>query len=110
MARPMRVTLAAAGQSSPFVLNQAGPSPFNVGIGCAISAGASLTYSVEYTFDDVYASNYNPATGNWTALTGLTAQTASKDSNIAYPVMAIRLNVTSYISGSVTMTAIQANQ
>lgn len=110
MARPMRVTLGAAGQSSPFILNQAGPSPFNVGIGCAISAGAALTYSVEYTFDDVFAPTYNPATGNWTALTGLTAQTASKDSNIAYPVMAVRLNVTAYTSGSVTMTAIQANQ
>ena len=110
MARPMRVTASAAGPTSPFILNQAGPSPFNVGIGCAISAGASLTYSVEYTFDDVFAQNYNPATGNWTALTGLTAQTASKDGNIAYPVMAVRLNVTAYTSGSVTMTVIQANQ
>lgn len=110
MARPMRVTASAAGAQSPFILNQAGPSPFNVGIGCAISAGATLTYSVEYTFDDVFAPSYDPATGNWTALTGLTAQTATKDSNIAYPVMAIRLNVTAYTSGSVTMTAIQANQ
>ena len=110
MARPMRVTLSAAGVSQPFVHSQAGNSPFNIGLGVAISPGATLTYSVEYTFDDVYANNYNPATGNWTAVTGLTAQTASKDSNIAYPVMATRLNVTSYTSGSVTFTAIQANQ
>jgi hypothetical protein len=110
MARPMRVTAAAAGATSPFILNQAGPSPFNVGIGCAISAGASLIYSVEYTFDDVFAPNYNPATGVWTALTAITAATTTKDGNIAYPVMAVRLNVTSYTSGSVTMTVIQANQ
>ena len=110
MARPMRVTAAAAGATSPFILSQMGPSPFNVGIGCAISAGASLIYSVEYTFDDVFANNYNPATGNWTALTSITAATTTKDGNIAYPVMAVRLNVTSYTSGSVTMTVIQANQ
>jgi hypothetical protein len=110
MARPMRVTVGAIAASSPFILNQAGPSPFNVGLGVTLSAGASLTYNVEYTFDDVFAQNYNPATGNWTVLTALSAQTTSKDSNLAYPVMAVRLNVIGWFSGTATLTAIQANQ
>lgn len=110
MARPMRVTIAAQAASTPLILNQMGTSPFNVGLGVTLSAGASLTYNVEYTFDDVFAPNYNPATGNWIVLTALSAQTASKDSNMLSPVMAVRLNVTTYASGTATLTVIQANQ
>jgi hypothetical protein len=82
--------------------------PFNVGIGVALSAGASLTYTVEHTFDDVFAAGFDPSTAVWYANSGLSGKTTTLDGNYAFPVMAIRLRVSTYSSGSATMTVIQA--
>jgi hypothetical protein len=108
MARPVRQTATAAGALSPVILNNLNGSPFNVGLGVALSAGAVLTYTVEHTFDDVFAAGFNPATATWYPNTTLTAQTVSKDSNYAYPVTAVRLNVTAWTSGTAAFTVIQA--
>lgn len=80
-------------------------SPFNVAISVVVTGSA--TYTVQYTFDDVFASGYNPSTGNWTDHISLTAQTTTKDSNVAYPVTGIRIRQTAG-SGSVRCTFIQA--
>ena len=107
MARPIRVTVGSATTSGVIPLDNY-RTPFNVGIGCALSAGASLTYKVEYTYDDVQASTFNPATATWFDHATLAAKTTSADGNIVVPVSAVRLNVTAYTAGSVTMTLIQA--
>lgn len=73
---------------------------FAIGFGCVISAGAVLTYKVQHTFDDPNG------TPNWFDHPYVTGQTASKDGNYAFPIRAIRLNVTAYTSGSVTLTAL----
>lgn len=80
-------------------------SPYNVALNVNVSG--VITYTVQYTFDNVFANGYNPATGNWTDHPTLTAQTTTKDSNIAYPVMGIRLKTTAG-TGSATLTIIQA--
>lgn len=80
-------------------------SPFNIGLGVQVTG--TVNYTVQYTFDNVFANDYNPATGNWIDHPTLTAQTATKDSNIAYPVMGIRIKLNSG-TGSVTFTMIQA--
>jgi len=105
--RPIRVTVGAQAASAPVPLNNYS-DPFNVGIGVALSSGASLTFTVEHTFDDVFAAGFNPATATWFANTGLTAKTASTDGNYAFPVTAVRLNVTTWASGTANMTIIQA--
>jgi hypothetical protein len=79
-----------------------------VGLGIALAPGATLTYTVEHTFDDVYAPGFNPALATWYPNTTLTAQTTSKDGNYAFPVTAVRLNVTAFTSGSAVFTVIQA--
>ena len=107
MARPVRVTLGAVAVSAPIPLNHYS-TPFNVGIGCDISAGGSLTYTVEHTFDDVFAANFTPAGATWFPNSGLTSQTTDKDGNYSAPVTAVRLNVGAWTSGTVTMTVIQA--
>ena len=107
MARPVRVTLGAVAVSAPIPLNSYS-TPFSVGVGCDISAGGSLTYIVEHTFDDVFAANFVPASATWYPNSGLTAQTTDKDGNYSAPVTAVRLNVTAWTSGTVTMTVIQA--
>jgi hypothetical protein len=83
-------------------------APFNVGLAVVLSSGASLTYSVEHTFDDVFSPSFNPATAKWFSHAVLASKTESLDGNYAYPVMAVRLNVTSYTGGSATMTVIQS--
>jgi hypothetical protein len=105
--RPIRQTLSAAGVSAPVVLDSY-RDPFNVGLGIALSAGASLTYKVQHTLDDVFASTFDPATATWYDHATLAAKTTSSDGNYAYPVTAIRLNITLYTSGSAAMTVIQA--
>lgn len=107
MAQPVRVTVGAAAASRVIPLNTYA-DPFNVGIGCDVSAGGSLTYTVQHTFDDVFSSTFDPATATWYSNSTLVAQTTDKDGNYAYPVTAIRLLVTAWTSGTVTMTVIQA--
>ena len=55
----------------------------------------------------MFAPGYDPLTGNWQAHPTLIARTVSDASNIAFPVTAVRLNVSAYTGGSVTMTLLQ---
>lgn len=80
-------------------------SPFNVSLSVLVTG--TVNYTVQYTFDDVFASAYNPATGNWVDHPTLTSKTATADSNIAYPVTGIRIKLASG-TGSVQLTTIQA--
>lgn len=105
--RPVRVTVSSAAASAPIPMD-VNQGPFNVGVAVALSAGASLTYSVQHTFDDVWAPGFDPSAAVWFTNSGLSAKTTSTDGNYAFPVTAIRLNVTVYASGSATMTVVQA--
>lgn len=105
--RPIKVTVSSVAASNALPMDQY-ISPFNLGMGATLTAGADLTYTVQHTFDDVFAANYNPATGNWFSHATMVNKTTSFDGNYAYPVTAIRLNVTVHVSGSVTLTVIQA--
>lgn len=105
--RPVRVQVGSATTSAVVPMDQY-ISPFNVGISVDLSAGANLTYTVEHTFEDVFASGWDPATARWYPHSSLSAKTASSDGNYAYPVSAIRLNVTAYTSGTANMNLLQA--
>lgn len=107
MARPVQLTVSGVRVSPPIPLNTYG-DPFNVGLGVKLSAGASLTYTVEHTFDDVQSPSFSPATAVWYSNSTLVSQTTNKDGNYAFPVTAIRLNVTVWTSGTATLTSIQA--
>lgn len=87
-------------------INVGGPifvSPsWSLGLVCTVSAGASLTYSVQVTADQVPSS-----TGNWNNHDTLTGLTASANGNVAYPITGLRLNLSSYASGSVNLGTAQ---
>lgn len=102
--RPIRVTVTGVAVSVPIPMDYVA-SVFNVGVGCVISATA--TYTVEHTFDDIWSASFTPGSATWFPNSGLTAKVANADGNYAFPVTAIRLNV-SASTGSVTMTLIQA--
>jgi len=105
--RPVRVSVGLQAASSPILLD-VNNGPFNVGLGVAVTGGATLTYTVQHTFDDVWAANFDPATAVWYPNTNLAAKTASLDGNYAFPVTAVRLNVTAWTSGTATLTVVQA--
>lgn len=79
---------------------------FNIGIGCVISGGATLTYKIQYTYDDIFDSTVTPT---WFDHAVITGQTGNKDSTITSPVSAVRLTVTAYTGGNVTATLLQAS-
>lgn len=82
-------------------------SPFSVGLSVVLASTG--TYTVQFTTDDVFAKNYNPATGVWfnSTDTNVVNATASALSNVAFPITAVRLNATANGS-SITFTVIQA--
>jgi hypothetical protein len=76
---------------------------FNIGFGCEITGTA--TYSVQHTFDDIY----NPAiTPVWFNNATVNAATTNMDGNYAFPVSALRLNVTAS-TGSVTINILSTS-
>ena len=105
--RPLVVTVGSQTQSAPLVVNWR-ERDFSLGI--HVSAGSG-TYSVETTNDDpenfTSAANYNSA-ATWDAHPDFAALTASDSAGIQFPVRAVRLNVTTYSSGSFVMTVLQA--
>jgi len=102
---PKKITVTGVGTSAwiPVDYKQ---DPMNIGLGCVVVSGTA-TYSVEHTFDNIFDSTVTPvAFSN----SGITAQTANKDGNYAYPVRAVRLNVTAGASPVVAMTLIQGQR
>jgi hypothetical protein len=102
--RPVVYTVTGTGVSNVYPPDHY-VSPFNVAL--SVVVGGTSNYTVQYTFDDVFAKSYDPATGNWIDHPSLTTQTTTKDSNIAYPVRGIRIKANSG-AGTATLTAIQA--
>lgn len=102
--RPITYSVTGVGNSGVYAADHY-VSPFNVALNVVVSG--TITYTVQYTFDNVFAAGFDPSTANWTNHPSMTAQTTTKDSNIAYPVRGIRLN-TSAGTGTATLTIIQA--
>jgi hypothetical protein len=99
-------SVTGTGVSAPIALDHY-ISPFNIGFGAVVSATA--TFSVQHTFDDIFSATYVPASGTWFNHPNFTSATATGDGNYAFPVTAVRLNVTAS-TGSVSLTLIQAGQ
>ena len=101
--RPAVFTVTGVGVSNPYGVDTY-ISPSNMGL--AVTVTGTITYKVQYTFDNIYADNYVPASGNWFDHPTLVGS-ASVNSNIAYPVNGIRL-ITTAGTGTATLTIIQA--
>jgi hypothetical protein len=104
MMKPINVSQTGSGSTDPVPLNL-NVNPFNVSM--AVVVTGTVNYTVQYTFDDVWASSYDPATGTWFSHASLAGQTTSQTGNFAFPVAAVRLTVNSG-SGTAAMTVIQA--
>lgn len=80
-------------------------TPFVIGFGVAVTG--TVTYTVQHTFDDVYALGFVPASATWYNHSTVADATASADGNYAFPVRGIRVNITAG-TGSVIATVLQA--
>lgn len=103
--RPVVITQSGAGATAPVPMNQY-TSPFNVGFGCDVTGVA--TYTVQHTFDDVFASGFSPSAAKWYNHSTVSGVGSDQDGNYAFPVSAIRLVLAGGSTGSVKMTILQA--
>lgn len=73
-----------------------------------LSSGASITYNIEVSGNDVEKVGYTAASAIWVPLsTALTGATASTVVPLTSMIKAIRANVTTYVSGTLTFQFIQ---
>lgn len=85
-------------------------TPFNIGIGCVCNSTSAITsYNVEHSFDYTGSSIFISSNATWFQNSTISAASSNLTGNYAFPVSAIRLNVTAGSSiGAITFTAIQA--
>lgn len=100
--RPVIVTVSSQAASASIPIDWRENS-FKVGLGIVISG--TLTYSVEFTFDDIQDSAITPT---WFSVSGLSGISTNDSGSIDFPVKAMRLNVTAFTSGNATLTILQA--
>jgi len=85
-------------------------SPFHLSLVVLLSSGASLTYQVEHTLDDIQDINNIKDAGVIRTLTHetLVGKTTSDDGNYFFPVRATRLTFTSFTSGTASFITQQS--
>lgn len=103
-------TVTVTGGSVPIPINLA-TFRYGVGIIVTIPSGSSCTYDVEVTGDELDGTSGMQAGGvpaivNWNKHDILNNKSASANSNLAYPVTAVRINPSS-LSGSVVLAVVQ---
>lgn len=108
MPRPQSVTMTGDGNSATIPINwRGGNSGFGVSLAGIVAGGSTLTWKVQHTLDDIYAVTAAGGTINWLDHASLTGKTASADGNYAFPIRAVRLVVSGFAAGSVTLTIIE---
>jgi hypothetical protein len=103
--KPVTLSITGVGNSPVFPVDTY-VAPTNMGM--AVIVTGTITYKVQYTFDNVFAAGYDPTAGtsNWFDHPTLVGS-SSANSNIAYPVTGLRL-ITTAGSGSAALTIIQS--
>lgn len=103
--RPITRSLTGVGTDVPIPLDIY-LKPFSVSI--AVTVTGTITYSVQWTEDDIFAAGYNPAAGNWfAAAANLTGAVDNQAGSLQAPVTAVRL-ITTAGTGTATMRVVQA--
>jgi hypothetical protein len=102
---PQVISLSAAG-STAWIPVDYKQNPFNISLAIVLSNTPSLTCKVEYTLDDVFNTAITPTAFTVSGLSFITSNTVG---SLTIPVKAIRLTIISWISGTVTLTALQGN-
>jgi len=100
---PQVISLSAAGSTAWIPVDYI-QNPFFINLALVFSNTPNLICKVEYTLDNIFDPLVTPTAFAHTSLTGITSNTVG---SITYPVRAIRLTITTWTSGTVTLTALQ---
>lgn len=73
----------------------------------AAKISGTVTYTIEFTCDDVFADNFTPASATWYPHAVLFNQNANNASNFMFPITACRINNTAG-TGTTTLTVLQS--
>lgn len=103
MANPSIVTQTGTGTSAWIPVDHT-QNAFAIGFGCVVSG--TVTYTVQHTFDNIQDASVTPTAFDHSTVS---AETTNQDGNYAFPIRAIRLNVTAG-TGSVTITILQGRK
>lgn len=103
MAYPSIVTQTGTGTSAWIPVDHT-QNAFAIGFGCVVSG--TVTYDIEHTFDNIQSSTVTPTAFKHSVLVG---QSSNKDGNYAFPIRAVRINITAG-TGSVTLTVLQGRK
>jgi len=101
--RPAVIAKTGVGSSGSYVTNT-NTTPFNLGFGVVVTG--TVTYTVQHTFDETNAPG---GIVTWFPHPTIASKSDNQDGNYAFPVRALRLNVTAYTSGGATMTVLQGS-
>jgi len=99
-------TINSATASTPVKIQGKTLSPVLPGFLVSLSAGAVLTYNIEATGN---TEEQLQSTWSWTPMTGFTGLSASIDGTLQALPTYIRMNITTYTSGTATFQTIQPN-
>jgi hypothetical protein len=94
--------------SSAWVPIDRNVTPINIGIGCEITSGASLNYTVEHTYDDIQDATVLTGTVHVFAHSSIASKTADFEGSYSAPINAFRITLNTWTSGTVRMNSIQA--
>ncbi len=100
--------LAAVAAGSPIVLDYRAGNPL---LSVQLIVTGTNTSTVQVTNDDVFASGYVAASGNWFScpIATMVAATSSQLGNMSGLFTAIRLNMTAWASGGATLKIVAAS-
>jgi hypothetical protein len=104
MSRQMTITTQGVGPSGTFGVD-INITPVNVAFGVVLSPGAVMTYDIEHTYHDLW-SPYQPEDVTWFPF--LVNQNTNSDGYYGYPISGMRINITSWQSGTATIKVLQA--
>ena len=107
MLRHVYVSSQTVTSSPPWAADVRAPE-FSIGFGVIKTGGGDRTFTVQHTFDNILASASANANATWFDHSSVSGKTASIDGNYAFPVNAVRINIT---AGSASATvALMLNQ
>ena len=104
MARQVTASISGLGVTNTISVN-INESPVNVAVAVMLSDGASMKYTVEHTYEDVWQ---NKSQENFVWFPFIENQTANADGYYAFPITGVRVRVIEYGQGTATFKVIQA--
>lgn len=103
--RPVTVSVTGSPGSSPVIPVDIYQDPTDITLAVTVNGG--ITYSVQWTTDDVFSPTFNPATANWfAAAANLTGATTNQVGTLDSPVTGVQL-ITTAGGGTAQLRVIQ---